>query len=57
VLCVRPNGYFTKNNLLSQQQYSFRNANSPFLAITDLYENLLQNIDKKLYILCGLFRF
>ena len=37
----------TKNNLLSQQQYGFRNNHSTFLGITDLYENLLQNLDKK----------
>jgi len=34
--------------LLSQQQYDFRNNHSTSLAITDLYENLLQNLDKKL---------
>jgi len=48
VLYVRLNDYFTKNNLLSQQQYGFCNNHSTSLAITDLYENLLQNLDKKL---------
>ena len=46
--------YFTKNNLLSRQQYGFRNNHSTSLAITDLYENLLQNLDKKL-ISCAVF--
>ena len=45
VLYVRLNDYFTRNNLLSPQQYSFRNNHSTSLAITDLYEILLQNID------------
>jgi len=45
---------FTKNNLLSQQQYGFRNNHSTSLAITDLYENLLQNLDKK-FISCAVF--
>jgi len=54
ILCVRLNDYFTKNNLLSQQQYCFRNNHSTSLAITDLYENLLQNLDEKL-ISCAVF--
>jgi len=49
VLYVRLNHYFTKSNLLSQQQYGFRNNHSTSLAITDLYENLLHNLDKNLY--------
>jgi len=48
VLYGRLNDYFSKNNSLSQQQYGFRNNHSTSLAITDLYENLLQNLDKKL---------
>ena len=47
VLYGRLNDYFTKNNLMSQQQYGFRNNHSTSLAITDLYENLLQSLDKK----------
>jgi len=39
---------------LSQQQYGFHNNNSTSLTITDLYENLLQNLDKKL-ISCAVF--
>jgi len=39
-LYVRLNDYFTKINLLCQQQYGFRNNHSTSLAITDLYENL-----------------
>ena len=54
VLYGRINGYFTKNNLLSQQQYGFRNNHSTSLAITDLYENLLRNLDNKL-ISCAVF--
>ena len=54
VLYGRLNDYFTKNNLLSQQQYGFRNNHSTSLAITDLYESLLQNLDKKL-ISCAVF--
>jgi len=54
VLCGRLNDYFTKNNLLSQQQYGFCNNHSTSLAITDLYENLLQNLDKK-RISCAVF--
>ena len=50
----RLNDYFAKNNLLSQQQYGFRNNHSTSLAITNLYENLLQNLDKKL-ISCVVF--
>jgi len=45
ILYVRLHDYFTKNNLLSQQQYGFRNYHSTSLAITDLYENLLLNTD------------
>jgi len=54
VLYGRLNNYFTKNNLLSQEQYSFCNNHSTSLAITDLHENLLQNLDKKL-ISCAVF--
>ena len=54
VLYGRINDYFTKNNLLSQQQYGFRNNHSTSLAITDLYENLLRNLDNKL-ISCAVF--
>jgi len=54
VLYRRLNDYFTKNSLLSQQQYGFRNNHSTSLAITDLYENLLRNLDNKL-ISCAVF--
>ena len=54
LLYVRLNDYFTKSNLLSQQQYGFRNNRSTSLVITDLYENLFHNIDKKL-ISCAVF--
>ena len=54
VLYGRLNDYFTKNNLLSQQQYGFRNNHSTSLAITDLYENLLHNLNNKL-ISCAVF--
>ena len=47
VLYVRLDDYFTKSNLLSQQQYGFRNNHSTSLAIADLYENLFHNLDKK----------
>ena len=40
--------------MLSQQQYGFRNNHSTSLAITDLYENLLRNLDNKL-ISCAVF--
>ena len=39
---------------MSQQQYGFRNNHSTSLAITDLYENLLRNLDNKL-ISCAVF--
>ena len=51
---LRLNDYFTKSNLLSQQQYGFRYNHSTSLAITDLYENLLHSLDKKL-ITCAVF--
>jgi len=54
VLYVRLNDYFTKSNLSSQQQYGFRNNHSTSLAITELYENLPHNLDKKL-ISCAVF--
>ena len=54
VLYGRLNNYFTKNNLLTQQQYGFRNNHATSLAITDLYENLLHNLDNKL-ISCAVF--
>ena len=54
VLYIRLKDYFTKNSLISQQQYGFRNNHSTSLAITDLYENILQNLDKKL-ISCTVF--
>jgi len=54
LLCGRINDYFTKNNLLSQQQYGFRNNHSTSLAITDLYESLLHNLSNKL-ISCAVF--
>jgi len=54
VLYGRLNDYFTKNNLLSQQQYGFRNNHSTSLAITDLYENLLHNLNNKL-MSCAVF--
>ena len=38
----------------SQQQYGFRNNHSTSLANSDLYENLLQNLDKKI-ISCAVF--
>ena len=37
--------------MLSQQQYGFHNNHSTSLATTDLYENLLQNLDKILIAL------
>jgi len=40
VLYVTPKEYFLKN-ILSQQQYGFRNNHSTSLAITDLYANLV----------------
>ena len=40
--------------MLSQQQYGFRNNHSISLAITDLYENLLHNLNNKL-ISCAVF--
>ena len=52
LLYGRINDYFTKNNLLSQQR--FRNNHSTSLAITDLYEYLLRNLDNKL-ISCAVF--
>ena len=52
VLYGRLNDYFTKNNLLSQQQYGFRNNYSTSLAITD--ENLLHNLNNQL-ISCAVF--
>jgi len=54
VLYVSLNNYFTKSNLLSQQQYGFCNNHSTSLAITDLYENLPHNLEKEL-ISCVLF--
>ena len=42
------------NNLLSQQQYGYRNNHFTSLAITDLYENPLQNLDTK-FISCAVF--
>jgi len=40
--------------LLSQQKYGVRNNHSISQAITDLYENSFQNLDKKL-ITCAVF--
>jgi len=54
MLCTRLNDYFIKNNLLRQQEYGFRNNHSTSLAITDLYENLLRNLDKNL-MSCAVF--
>jgi len=54
VLYTRLNDYFIKNNLLSQQLYGFRHNHLTSLAITDLFENHLQNLDKKL-ISCAVF--
>ena len=54
VLYGRLNDYFTKNNLLSQQKYGFRNNHFTSLATTDLYENLLHNLNNKL-ISCAVF--
>jgi len=48
------NNYFIKNNLLSQQEYGFRSNNSTSLAVADLYENLLQSLDKNL-LSCAVF--
>jgi len=55
VLHTRLNDYFIKNNLLSQQQYGFRNSHYVSLDIADLYENLLQT-SIKTYISCGPLR-
>jgi len=49
VLYVRLNDYFTKSNLLSQQQYGFRNNHSTSLAITDLYGTFFKTSMKNLY--------
>ena len=40
--------------MLCQQQFGFRNNHSKSLAITDLYKNLLHNLDKKL-MSCAVF--
>ena len=40
VFYVTPKDYFLKN-ILSQQQYGFRNNHSTSLAITDFYAKLL----------------
>jgi len=43
----KPERYFPKNNLLSQQLDGFLSNHSTSLAITGLNENLFQNLDKK----------
>ena len=47
VLYGKLNDYFTKNNLLSQQQYGFRNNHATSLAITDPW--LLQTCTKTFF--------
>ena len=46
--------FFTKNNIISSQQYGFRKNHSTSLAVLDLLSVLLQNKDKE-KISCSIF--
>ena len=48
VLYKRLTSFFDKFEILTQQQYGFRNGYSTTLALADVHENLLQNIDESL---------
>ena len=52
VLYVRPNDYFSKNNLLSQQQYGLRNKYSISLAL-QIYTETFSKTRWKSYTLCS----
>ena len=47
--------YLTKYNLLSDQQFGFRKNFSSSLAISKLYDDLLNNIDQGLLYTCSIF--
>ena len=39
--------FMNKNNILTDSQFGFRNNNSTELAVTSIYDKLLQNLDNK----------
>ena len=48
------NNYFVSNNLISPNQYGFQKNCSTNEAVLDIYNKLLDNMDKKL-ITCSIF--
>ena len=46
--------FIDNNNILSSNQYEFRANNSTELAVTTIYDEFLQNLDRKLYT-CAIF--
>ena len=46
--------FINKNNILSDSQFGFRTSNSTEMAITSIYDKLLQNLNNK-KITCSIF--
>ena len=46
--------FINKNNILSDSQFSFRTSSSTEMAVTSIYDKLLQNLDDK-KITCSIF--
>ena len=46
--------FIDNNNILSSNQYGFRANNSTELAVTTIYDEFLENLDRKLYT-CAIF--
>ena len=53
-LLDQPNNYFVSNNLTNPNQYGFKKNCSTNEAVLDIYNTLLDNMDKKL-ITCSIF--
>ena len=54
VIAKRLRSYFEANNILTYHQFGFRKSHSTELAVTNLYDALLKNLDQK-DITCAIF--
>ena len=49
IMKVKIMEFIDNNNILSSNQYGFRANNSTELAVTTIYDEVLENLDRKLY--------
>ena len=51
------NNYFVRNNLISSNQYGFKQNCSTNEVVLDIYNKLVDNVDKKLHYMFHFLRF